>query len=147
MKLYFLVILSISSKFSYLLFTFFILFIILIVHCNYNYVPFYVNILCFFLIYFVSLYISLFLDIFNMYIPYILCHINLCCYLYYFFAYIFLWVYSVDIFPNLWWTQSSLILRFYSNISTYCHIFPLQYCLTLLRKCLCIWFVLQWPWR
>ena len=59
----------------------------------------------------------------------------------------FLWGYSIDIFSILRWTQSSLILSFYSNISTYCHTFLSKCGLTLFQKCQCICFVWWWPWR
>lgn len=36
---------------------------------------------------------------------------------------LFFWLFS-----NLWWTQTSSTLSFYSNISTYCHMFSSKYC-------------------
>lgn len=59
----------------------------------------------------------------------------------------FLWGYSITFFSILWWTQSSLILSFHSNISTYCHTFLSKCGLTLFQKCRCICLVLWWPWR
>lgn len=59
----------------------------------------------------------------------------------YSFSY-FLWVYSSDFFSNLWWTQSSLPLSFYSKVSTYSHTFSSKYCYFILERLVCMFYTM-----